>query len=70
LIALALSPEIFDQENAKSYIKKVENHLLHAKSIGMATLADVHSPFLSYYDNSDDSSNPKVAHGFSYHNGP
>jgi glycogen debranching enzyme len=33
-------------------------------------LARVHSPFIPTYDNSDDSSNAKVAHGFSYHNGP
>ena len=25
---------------------------------------------MSYYDNGDDSHNPNVAHGYSYHNGP
>lgn len=30
----------------------------------------MHSPYVPYYDNSDDSSVAKVAHGFSYHNGP
>lgn len=45
-------------------------HLINTKSIGVSTLAKNHSPFLPFYDNSDDSSDPKVAHGFSYHNGP
>jgi glycogen debranching enzyme len=30
----------------------------------------VHTPYIPYYDNADDSSNAKIAHGFSYHNGP
>jgi glycogen debranching enzyme len=30
----------------------------------------VHSPFIPTYDNNDDTSDPKTAHGFSYHNGP
>ena len=33
-------------------------------------MADNHSFYSSSYDNDDDSSDPKVAHGFSYHNGP
>lgn len=70
LIAMAVAPTLFNEQHALSYLKKVETHLLHPKSIGVSTLANVHTPFISYYDNADDSSNAKVAHGFSYHNGP
>lgn len=52
------------------YILKVEEHLINSKSIGVSTLANVHSPYAPYYDNSDDSSNAVIAHGYSYHNGP
>ena len=41
-----------------------------AKSIGVGTLGNVHSAYCPAYDNDDDSSDPKKAHGFSYHNGP
>jgi len=48
----------------------VEKHLLGPKSIGVSTLSDNHLIYVPYYDNSDDSNDPKVSHGYSYHNGP
>ena len=65
-----MAPDICEPHHAKTYLKKVEEHLLKPKSIGIGTLSDNHNFYSPYYDNSDDSSDPKVAHGFSYHNGP
>ncbi len=71
LITLALAPEIVTPEHARAYLANVETYLLFPKSVGMATLAEIHeSLYLPYYDNSDDSAQVKSAHGFSYHNGP
>lgn len=70
LITLAVAPELCEPHHAKTYLRKVEEHLLRSKSIGVATLGDQHNFYTSFYDNSDDSSDPKIAHGFSYHNGP
>lgn len=70
LITLAVSPELCNPEHAKSYIRKVEEHLIKNQSIGVGTLSDHHSFYCSYYDNSNESSDARVAHGFSYHNGP
>lgn len=53
-----------------AYLAKVERHLIREKSLGVGTLAEMHSVYMPYYDNSDDSHNPHVAHGYSYHNGP
>lgn len=30
----------------------------------------MHTPYNPFYDNSDDTNDSKIAHGFSYHNGP
>lgn len=40
------------------------------KSIGLKTLDSHYPEYCSYYDNADDSNTFKIAHGFSYHNGP
>ncbi len=49
----------------------MKKYLLHDKSIGVATLAQIHeSLYSTYYDNDDDSDIIRLAHGFSYHNGP
>ena len=68
---MALAPELFEKNHALSYLKKVEEHLIFPKSIGIATLGELHdSLYCPYYDNSDDSAILRTAHGFSYHNGP
>jgi glycogen debranching enzyme len=67
---LAIAPELFTPERAINHIKKVEKYLLQPKSIGVATLADMHTPYSPFYDNSDDSNDYRIAHGYSYHNGP
>lgn len=51
-------------------MKKVEQYLISLKSIGVSTLHEAHSLYAPTYDNEDNSNNPKLAHGFSYHNGP
>lgn len=70
LITLAIAPELCQKEHALSYIRKVEEFLIKENSIGIGTLSEHHTVYCPYYDNSDDSSVPKTAHGFSYHNGP
>lgn len=70
MITLAVAPEICEPHHARLYLKKVEEHLLKPRSIGVGTLSDNHNFYCPYYDNSDNSSDPKTAHGFSYHNGP
>lgn len=67
---MAVAPDLFVKDHAISYLRKVEYHLIHPKSIGVSTLANVHTPYNPFYDNSDDTNNSKIAHGFSYHNGP
>ncbi len=70
LITLAVSPELCEPAHARTYIHKVEEYLIRSKSIGVGTLADTHHHYSPFYDNSDNSSDAKIAHGFSYHNGP
>lgn len=68
---MALAPEIINPEHARTYLANVEAYLLFPKSIGVATLAEIHeSLYMPYYDNSDNTTQIKSAHGFSYHNGP
>ena len=45
--------------------------MISESSIGVSTLGEAHdSLYVPYYDNNDDSSDIKIAQGFSYHNGP
>ena len=67
---MAVAPDLCEPLHARTYIKKVERHLLSSSSIGVGTLSDNHNFFSAFYNNSNDSSDPKIAHGFSYHNGP
>lgn len=44
--------------------------MIEVRSLGVKTLSKHHEEYVMYYDNSDDSNVFKIAHGFSYHNGP
>lgn len=39
-------------------------------SLGLKTLDILNDFYTPFYNNSDDSTNIKIAHGFSYHQGP
>ena len=67
---MSVAPELFNQKNALICLDLIEQSLIEEHSIGMKTLDTVHSNYTSFYDNSDDSMIHKIAHGFSYHNGP
>jgi len=69
-IAMALAPELFNKQNAIQHLDRAEAFLLEEQSLGIKTLDLNSDDFVSYYDNADDSTNMKTAHGYSYHNGP
>ena len=43
---------------------------MEKNSIGIKTLDKIAKEYVPYYDNRDDGTQPRTAHGFSYHNGP
>lgn len=67
-IAIALAPELFTRKNAFLYLSWVEEMLIEANSIGIKTLDKIAAEYSPFYNNSDDSDQTKIAHGFSYHN--
>lgn len=67
-IAIALAPELFNRKNAFLYLSWVEEMLIEEKSIGVKTLDRIAAEYSPFYNNSDDSEQTKIAHGFSYHN--
>ena len=69
-IAIALAPELFSPQNALLHLATVECMLMEKNSIGIKTLDKIAKEYVPYYDNRDDGTQPRTAHGFSYHNGP
>jgi glycogen debranching enzyme len=72
-IAMAVAPELFERDNAVTALDVIERHLLpgiDSQQIGVRTLNKEDPMYKPIYDNSNDSTDPAVAHGFSYHNGP
>jgi glycogen debranching enzyme len=68
LVAMAISPSLFDRQHAVAALRTAECHL--TGPLGMRTLSPVDPAYRPDYDNSDDSSDTSIARGFNYHQGP
>ena len=76
---MSLAPELFSPEKAVKYLTLVEKVLIvkmyyficnfqKENSLGVKTLDPKERIYVPWYDNSNDSEDPLVAHGFGYHN--
>jgi glycogen debranching enzyme len=71
LIALAVAPQMFNKDHAKLSLQSARQHLLNdPHTIGIKTLDESDFNYCGYYDNSNNTSDGRVANGFNYHNGP
>jgi len=68
LIAAVVAPEMFKQEHIWLALSQVETHLLGP--LGVKTLDPSDEQYVGDYDNKNETSDFKRAHGFNYHNGP
>ncbi|OMH78788.1 Glycogen debranching enzyme, partial [Zancudomyces culisetae] len=68
VVAMVISPRLFITKHARYCLSQVRRLL--QGPLGMRTLDPLHPNYNPNYNNDDNSSNPLLANGANYHNGP
>ncbi|KAH8738676.1 Gdb1p [Cryptosporidium ryanae] len=70
VVALGVAVDLFDMEHSSKALTSAENYLFTPNMLGIKTLDPSDYNYRPNYDNSNDSEDYHVAHGFNYHQGP